>query len=263
MYKNFKVRSSAQVSKFNPLGSSVALSEATAALILLGNADVNSAQRISILAAASHNNITLSTNASVHEFVRSVRYEKIASVACQSAHPRNSDFRHGCANASNNASALNANAAHASTLNLIRSASKSGSFSLPQDPRSTLRMSSKEVQPAKRNRICSRRGKYGHWYADGYNNGSLKDNILAENKPVTNARSSNHGSRPASANSTISFNCAEPRCSTPLENPPISAAMVLCFLLASLKVFSLYSQLATAVAKKLKIAYRRKKIQAR
>lgn len=79
-YQKFESRFAAQLAKFKWLLSTVTLLKSTAALLLLVNADVDSLQRISILAAASSNSETLLPKASLDDFVRSAKYKTIAPV---------------------------------------------------------------------------------------------------------------------------------------------------------------------------------------
>lgn len=126
-----------------------------AVLFMLGSADVYSAQRILTLAAASHNDTTLSPDAFVDEIVRSVKYKRIAFVARQVDRPRSGHFENGYASASSDASALNANAARACPLNVTRPANSFSNSPLTHGRRSSHPISSKEVLQAKRNSICS------------------------------------------------------------------------------------------------------------
>ena len=73
-FNDFEMRFGAQLSKFNSLGSSVSLSGSIAGLVLLANADVDSSQRISILAAAAPSDSSLTMASSTNDFIKSVTY---------------------------------------------------------------------------------------------------------------------------------------------------------------------------------------------
>lgn len=53
MYKDYKSRFVAQLSRLNARGETIALSECKAALLLLHNANIDPSQRVSVLAASS------------------------------------------------------------------------------------------------------------------------------------------------------------------------------------------------------------------
>lgn len=164
---------SAQLSKFEGLGSSVTLSKVVAAFFLLGNADVDGAHRISILAAVCHKDITRPPNAFVNELVRSVKYEEIAPVTRRCDQPRSNHFENGYANASNDTSAPDLSAAHASTLNLTRSPDRTARSPRPHSRHPCLCMSSEEAHQPKRNTACTKCEKCGHRYANYSKDGSL------------------------------------------------------------------------------------------
>lgn len=71
------------LSRFNSLGSSVALSDAMAALLLLANANVHGSQPIEIIAATAPKSTGLSPRSTTEHFVKAVQYELIASVLRQ------------------------------------------------------------------------------------------------------------------------------------------------------------------------------------
>lgn len=63
------------------------MSDAMAALLLLSNANVDSGQRLSILEAAAPKDEGLSPRSSLDDFVRSISYEKIATIIRQCDKP--------------------------------------------------------------------------------------------------------------------------------------------------------------------------------
>ena len=81
-FQNFESRFSAAITKMKSHGS-VTLPESLAAFMLLGNSNIGTTQRISILSAAiSHSQNSESTN-SDEEIMDSVKYDSIASILRQ------------------------------------------------------------------------------------------------------------------------------------------------------------------------------------
>lgn len=149
--KNFESRFEAQLSKFNPLGSSVSLPKSISALVLLANLKVDSSQRISILAAAAPKESNLSTRASIEDYVKAVKYEAISSLLRQCHRPTNGDY----------SSKLTVNWA----------------FQPHLRPRNSRKMSHGQLIEMKGKTKCGKCGKYGHWYAEHESDGRLNANV--------------------------------------------------------------------------------------
>lgn len=79
----FEGRFDALLSRLTCRGSSVASSDAMAALLLLPNSNVDGSQRIAILAAVAPKSIGLCPWSSTDEFIEAVKYESIATVLRQ------------------------------------------------------------------------------------------------------------------------------------------------------------------------------------
>ena len=97
-FRNFESRFNAALCRYNSLGDSVSMSEPMAALYLLANANVDSSQRVSILASAASNlpntddsstsTATSGVSLTTDKLVSQVSYEGIASVLRQCDQPR-------------------------------------------------------------------------------------------------------------------------------------------------------------------------------
>ncbi len=89
-FKNFESRFEAQVAKFNSHSESSKLPEALVAFMLLANSNVDSGQRISVLAAAAPREDEFEENATTSDFLQSVTYNSVASVLRQCDKPKGS-----------------------------------------------------------------------------------------------------------------------------------------------------------------------------
>lgn len=90
-FKNFELRFTVMTAKFNANGSSVRLLESLIALIQLAHAQLDAAQRMSILAAAarpSTYSTKLDQNSSIDEYIKLITYESVASVLWQCDKPK-------------------------------------------------------------------------------------------------------------------------------------------------------------------------------
>lgn len=86
--RNFESRFAVQLAKFDSLESSFVPSEPMAAFLPLANADEDSSQRTSTLAAALSNSEPVLPKASLDDFARSMKYETIASVIWNCVKPK-------------------------------------------------------------------------------------------------------------------------------------------------------------------------------
>lgn len=82
-FSDYELRFGIRFAKFNARGGSVALSEAISALMLLANAGVDSALRISILAAAAPKEASLTARMSINGSIPATGYETVASMLLQ------------------------------------------------------------------------------------------------------------------------------------------------------------------------------------
>lgn len=80
---NFELRFCAQLSRFNTLTSHTNISDTMSALILLANANIDSRQQVSILAAASPSSDPASDSNSNDSFRELVHYESASTVLRQ------------------------------------------------------------------------------------------------------------------------------------------------------------------------------------
>lgn len=179
-YGHYESRFDAQLSKFNSLGSSVVLSDAMAAVFLLANGNVDSAQRISILAAAAPSQKRLSSRSSHNDSVKSVIYKAIAAVLCQCDQPITTDKgNRGDEPQNQSLSASPAYAPH------YKERSSGG-------PSTALKMILDEIRHARNTRSCSKRGKFGHLYNDHNADGSLPAQLVSSNKPIRSETRNNN-----------------------------------------------------------------------
>lgn len=81
--KNFKVRFSAAVTKFNFLSETTKIIEGITALMLLSNSGIEQSQKVSFLAAAAPANLSLSKLCSKNDFLKAVTYHQLVSVVKQ------------------------------------------------------------------------------------------------------------------------------------------------------------------------------------
>lgn len=81
--RNYKSRFAAAVSRFNTHAKSCELPEALTAFMLLANSDINSSQRISVLAAATSQDTNDLDSSSTDDYLKPVKYNAIASVLRQ------------------------------------------------------------------------------------------------------------------------------------------------------------------------------------
>ena len=81
--KNFELRFSAAVTKFNSLSKTTKLPQCITALMLLSNANIDQSQRVSVLAAAALKNDSLNEDSSNDAFLSAVTYKQLASVVKQ------------------------------------------------------------------------------------------------------------------------------------------------------------------------------------
>lgn len=76
-FKNYEPRFNVQLCKFNALSEAVRLSNATAALYIQANANADSAQQLSIFAAAASSDSALSFRSPLNDFVKTGGYETV------------------------------------------------------------------------------------------------------------------------------------------------------------------------------------------
>lgn len=89
-FRSFELRLAIQNLKFNASGAAVAFYGSRAALLLLCNSGVHSAQRVSILAAVSRNEALMSPDTSNDDYFNLIKYEAIASILRQCDDPNSS-----------------------------------------------------------------------------------------------------------------------------------------------------------------------------
>ena len=75
--KNFELRFSAAIAKFNSLSDTTKLPQYITALMLLSNAGIEHSQRVSVLAAAAPSNVDLTDQSSNDEFLAAVTYNNL------------------------------------------------------------------------------------------------------------------------------------------------------------------------------------------
>lgn len=82
-FRNFEQRFAANMAKFNSISETTKLPECITALMLLANASVDDAQRISVLASAANHNGEVNDQASNDALLETITYESIASIIKQ------------------------------------------------------------------------------------------------------------------------------------------------------------------------------------
>jgi len=175
-FSNFESRFQAQVAKLNSHFVDTEFPEALTAFLLLGNANIDNSQRISILAACAPTTGTFSTDNNSVEALKTVSYE---SVAC-----------------------------------IVRQCEKTKEVNPPKSIHSHgifpgRKMTPAELQARKNTSKCKKCNKFGHWYKDHSPDGSLKPGVKSYDTPQigTNPAGStgNQKSTPNS-NGKVSFN---------------------------------------------------------
>lgn len=151
-FRNFESRFNAQLSRFNALSQSTMFPNAISAFSLLANANVDTAQRISILAAASPSSTTADDEATTDSLPNMVSYESVATVLRQ------------CDQASEQTSSHLYNVANAALFPSPAWNRKPSSHFMRH------RRTPEQVQEAKNVNPCVRCGKYGHCYGDHRHN---------------------------------------------------------------------------------------------
>lgn len=106
-FRNNESRFEAQVSKFNAHSTSSHAPDSLTAFMLLANSNVDSSQRISVLAAAAQPADLSDSDTTTDTFLKAISYDSIASVLCQCDRAKTAN------QLSNNDSGLNANSAFA------------------------------------------------------------------------------------------------------------------------------------------------------
>ena len=108
-FRNFESRFEAQVSKFNAHSDTSKIPASLTAFMLLANSNVDSSQRISVLAAAAPSSDN--TGSTTEEFLKAISYDSVASVLRQCDRSKTADQQSGPGSGSGNA--LQANSASA------------------------------------------------------------------------------------------------------------------------------------------------------
>lgn len=83
LFPDFELRFSAQLSRFNATASHTSISNAMASLMLLANSNVDTGQRVSILAAPVPSSDAVNHNDTVNEMLDLVHYEAVVTVKRQ------------------------------------------------------------------------------------------------------------------------------------------------------------------------------------
>jgi len=179
---DFESRFEAQISKFNSHSSLARLPDALVAFMLLANSNVDSSQRISVLAASSPNSDQFSVNASTDDYLSSVKYEQFASVIRQCDKKQDKDK-----------DTVDSDALHASVVRAVKEHMKN-----TKPPRRTL--TADQLANLKSKSKCRRCMKYGHWADDHNEDGSLKPGVTSTHEPP------NSSSKPSTGSRAVTFN---------------------------------------------------------
>ena len=165
-FKNFESRFEATVSKFNSHSDSSKIPESLTALMLLANSNVDSGQRISVLAAVSPTADT--ENATTDDFLKAISYESVASVLRQCDRAKQGDMP-------SSPSVLNANSSSATT---------GGHDNRRKKGKKTL--NPEQLADLKSKTRCHTCRKKGHWSSEHNADGSLKPGaVVIEDTPAT------------------------------------------------------------------------------
>jgi len=190
------------------------------AFVLLANANVDSSQCIAILAAAAPNDKSLSSKSSLDDFVRSVKYESIATVLRQCD-------RDSASPSINSHSATPSYPAQQFPANNHNSNSRSSNSQLDshrsnRSNKNRNHWTKDKIAKAKASSKCSLCGKFGHWYADHDENGQLKPGHASNETPIAN-----HDTPESTKKPTVTFNTSSlVSASSPSVNPSASALSV-------------------------------------
>lgn len=142
-FQSFESRFSAQVSRFNAHSKESELPEALTAFMLLANANVDSGQKISILASASPSSVP--ENPTTTDYLKSITYGSISSVIKQCERPASLNPSSGIVG--------------------------------------RRRLSPEEFLALKMRTKCHKCDMYGHWANDHKPDGSLKAGMKSNPKP--------------------------------------------------------------------------------
>ena len=184
-YKNFESRYAAQMSKFNANGNSIQFPEALSALMLLSNAGVDDAQRISILSSvATSSDDNVDVDAANDAYITSIKYGSVASIIRQCDRLKTS-APHDTPNSSNTIGSGLAN-----TPRIPRRTNFT-----PHNPgsgngngnRNKSRLTPDQLADLKSKSQCRVCKLYGHWSTDHNPNGSLRSNVRSVPTPPGNS----------------------------------------------------------------------------
>lgn len=172
-FPEYELRFAAQLARFNSLAPCVAVHDCLSALMLLANADVDSSQRISILAATSPNDKLLNETSTMEDYAQTISYETVATVLRQ------------CEKSISTTPSTAGRALAASS-----AAPHSSNGSRPNRG-NRVRLTLEQVAEAKRASQCKRCGQFGHWWGDHDESGELKPGSVSSDKPIVTAGGNN------------------------------------------------------------------------
>lgn len=155
-FKNYEARFEAQLSRFHAHSNSCFLPDALTAFMLLANANVDTSQRISVLAASSPRDTSKDAEFTTESYLNKVHYEAIASVL------RQCDRTKGDVD-DNSVSANNATTP----------------VSFPRG-RKKRNLTPEQLADLKSKSICRECHKKGHWASDHNEDGTLKPGVKSE-----------------------------------------------------------------------------------
>ena len=194
-FRNYESRFSAQVAKFNAHGKSLKFHESLLALMLLSSANLDNAQRVSILAAASRSSnapISASSSTPDEEYIKQIKYESVSSVLRQCDKDQDGSKE----------SSLTVNSANTYS-------NKKNKY------KHKTRLTPDQLASLKARSQCHTCKAYGHWSTDHRSDGSLKPGIPSNNSPNASGSNSNHSRKESSGSSntnskgnTLNFNTA-------------------------------------------------------
>lgn len=199
--KKFESRFSAQVAKFNSISNTTKLPDCLTALMLLSNASIDDAQRVSILAAASLSDENLGAQSSNDQYLSAVTYSSVASVIKQCDKSARSPTTNGTLNAS------------------------SGGFGNSFNNRNSRNGDRNRISPTMKY-PCDTSGKYGHWKQNHRADGSLAPGLKSFDNPQvpTSNNSSNQSNKRGAASGSSSVPAASS--STASKHQTLSFNMV-------------------------------------
>lgn len=181
LFRDFESRFGAELSRVNVMASSTAIFDATSALMLLANAKVYTSQRVSILAAVSPSSHHMEESSTFGDVLDLVHHYSVATVVRQCDNNVLLQENHGpTTNTTRHVASGSASVRHGSSNDRQRVNDERGG------------MTEEQMQAAIKTSVCKKCGKYGHWFSDRREDGSLPNDFSSSTAPIVNNSDKKH-----------------------------------------------------------------------